>query len=155
MRAPEHLGGGLDLAPEEVDLGRRGADLGAVVGEVGEEREGGGDRRAGGDDRLERGVVEVAGVQDQVDAGLGGQAGRLGAAAVGDGRGVERVGGVGDGAELVERPHRELAVGTGQRAGDVDLDPVGAVLDLLAGGAHHLVAVAHHVPRSRACPRRG
>ena len=86
------------------------------------------------DDRVERGVVEEAGVEDQVDAGLGREAGRLGVAAVGHGRHVEGVGGVGDRPQLVERPHLSSPCVVGERAGDVDLDPVGAVLDLLAGG---------------------
>jgi hypothetical protein len=145
----ELVGGGLDLAPEHVDLGGGCSHLLPVVGQVGQEGEGRRHRTAGRDHGLHGRLVEVAGVQDQVDAGLGGEAGRLGAAAVRDGRGVEGVGRLGDGSQLVGRPHRQFTSAVGERAGDVDLDPVGAVLDLLAGGPHHLVAVAHDLGVAR------
>ena len=53
-------------------------------------------------------------MEDEVDARLGREAGGFGIAAVSDGRGVERVGGVGNRLQLVERPHRDLAVRVGQ-----------------------------------------
>ena len=81
-------------------------------------------------------------MQDQIDPGLRREAGRRRAATVRDGRRVEGMGRLGDGSQLVGRPHRELALPVRERAGDVDLDPVGAVLDLLAGHPHHLVPVA-------------
>ena len=147
---PHHLGGGGDLAPEDVLHPRSGPHGGAEVRQVGQEREGGAEGAAGGDDRLEPLGVHERGVQQHVHAGLRAGCDALGAAAVRHHRGAELVRGVAHRPQLVAAPAQHLAGAPGQQPGSVDLDPVGAVLDVPAGphdglveGVDHL-GVAHH-----------
>ena len=140
-----------------VHAGRAGPDLGAVVGQVGEERERRADRRAVLDDerptasssrklawRIE--VDTRPRAASRVDAALRQWAttGVSSSWAVSHTTFISSSG-----------PDLQLAGSAGDAAGGVDLDPVGAVLDLLPGDLDHLVAVAHHLGVAARCPRRG
>ena len=140
-----HLGGGGDLAPEDVLHAGAGSHRRAEVRQVGEEREGGAEGAAGADNGLEPLGVHEGGVQQHVHAGIRAGGHALGAAAVRHHRGAELVRRVADSPQLVATPSQHLAGASRQQPGGVDLDPVGAVLDVPAGPHHGLVEGVDHL----------
>ena len=145
--ALEHGAARFDLLLEDGADFRPGCHKVAVVGKIGLKGEGGDDGHTGLHHGFQRRLVHIGGMQDEVKAGKCRIADAVGAPAMAHHGDVQGVGHVHHQFEFRPAPGLGLALPflAGRQAGDVDLDPVHAELDLAAHFGGDLSRCPHHL----------